>query len=58
MKKKQSVSFWAGAIMAASIAAIWSCYPDLNRRPHPYQLIGSPQPIAVEGFPVPFTPKG
>ena len=18
----------------------WSCYPDLNRRPHPYQLIG------------------
>ena len=36
----------------------WSCWADLNRRPHPYQLIGSPQAAVVEGFPVLFVTEG
>ncbi len=28
----------------------WSCWADSNRRPHPYQLIGSPGSAAVQRF--------
>ena len=28
------------ALKTEVFKAFWSCYPDLNRRPHPYQLIG------------------
>ena len=37
---------------------MWSCWADSNRRPHPYQLTESPQPVAVEGFWILFAPKG
>ena len=29
---------------------LWSCYPDLNRRPHPYQLIGRGRSPAFGAF--------
>ena len=29
---------------------LWSCYPDLNRRPHPYQLIGRVRSAAFGAF--------
>ena len=35
----------------------WSCYPDLNRRPHPYQLIGRMEFAAFRRFCVLFRPK-
>ena len=28
----------------------WSCYPDLNWRPHPYQLIANPRSAAFRCF--------
>ena len=28
----------------------WSCYPDLNRRPHPYQLIGALNPLRLRAL--------
>ena len=33
----------------------WSCYPDLNRRPHPYQLIGRGRFLAFGRFCVLFS---
>lgn len=33
------------------INATWSCWADLNRRPHPYQLIESPEIAGVQQFP-------
>ena len=35
---------------------LWSCYPDLNRRPHPYQLIGRIGFAAFRPFCTLFTP--
>ena len=36
----------------------WSCYPDLNWGPHPYQLIGSLPALEFQRFPALFAPKG
>lgn len=30
--------------------AFWSCWADLNRRPHPYQLLGAFQPLLSNAF--------
>ena len=35
----------------------WSCYPDLNWRPHPYQLIADPQNASIWRFWGLFVPK-
>lgn len=35
----------------------WSCYPDLNWGPHPYQLIGCRQCAAIGHFPAIFAQK-
>ena len=35
---------------------LWSCYPDLNRRPHPYQLIGRMRSHAFGTFCALFRP--
>ena len=35
----------------------WSCWADSNRRPHPYQVLESLPPLAVQGFSVLFSPK-
>jgi len=36
----------------------WSCYPDSDRGPHPYQVIGTLQFIAMQCFLALFAPKG
>ncbi len=36
----------------------WSCWADSNRRPHPYQLIGSPGSAAVQRFRGVFVAEG
>ena len=36
---------------------LWSCYPDLNRRPHPYQLIGRVRFAAFQAFCALFYPE-
>ena len=35
----------------------WSCYPDSNWRPHPYQVIKCHPAVAVQGFAAIFAPK-
>ena len=35
----------------------WSCYPDLNWRPHPYQLIANPRSTAFRCFGGIFVPR-
>ena len=36
----------------------WSCWADLNRRPHPYQLIENLSALDFQRFPALFAPKG
>ena len=36
---------------------LWSCYPDLNWRPHPYQLIARPRNASIRRFGDIFVPK-
>ena len=35
----------------------WSCYPDLNWRPHPYQLISNPRNASIRRFGGIFVPE-
>ena len=35
----------------------WSCWADLNRRPHPYQLLKSPESTAFQCFRGLFVPE-
>ena len=36
---------------------LWSCYPDLNWRPHPYQLIAHPRNASIWRFGGVFVPE-
>ena len=47
--KKVPISF--------EIGTFWSCWADSNRRPHPYQVIKSIQPIDFQGFRAIFAQK-
>ena len=40
------------------VVLCWSCWADSNRRPHPYQLIGSLPALDFQRFPAIFAPKG
>ena len=38
------------AVFSRKQRILWSCCPDLNWRPHPYQLIANPQSTAFRRF--------
>jgi hypothetical protein len=40
------------------VAALWSCWADSNRRPHPYQLLKRFQSAAMQRFRGVFVPEG
>ena len=37
-------------VFQLNIGFRWSCYPDSNWRPHPYQVIGTPHPLHFQSF--------
>ena len=55
--KKSAESKKKSAIFSRKQRTLWSCYPDLNWRPHPYQLIPHPRNASIWRFGGIFVPE-
>ena len=55
--KKSAKSKKKSAIFSRKQRISWSCYPDLNWRPHPYQLIAHPRNASIWCFGGVFVPE-
>ena len=55
--KKSAESKKKSAVFIRKQRILWSCYPDLNWRPHPYQLIAHPRNASIRCFGGIFVPE-